>query len=247
MKDYTKNTHVKNYYENGRSEPRILVESPSQSDKNIEYSSTYVTSSIVEYEGNIPDGPEVELNIWHHSQTVQEPIKIVAGEYENIQSVSPTNTDDRSLEEAIADWVGDGFDPRSYKENKREFLSSTQDRREPYCTSLLTCSCGDRIVCDSVSEALGTKYSHDSEGCSLNTIWYFCGVITTDIRRTANSAYEASTVGVSNILNKIRGKDRPEPIYQVPIDDTPYSIALRDVGAYDITDHSGQKPVDYDE
>lgn len=248
MKDYTNNTHVKNYYENGRADPRVLIESPSGENDYIEYSSTLLTSSIVQYEGNIPDAEDIKLNVWHYSNSVQDPKQVVVGEYDTIQCLQPTNTDDKSLEERVAEWAGDEFDPRSYDKHKRAFLLNTKDEREPYCTTLTTCSCGDRKVCNSVSEAVGLKSEHQSSECSEYSIWYFCGVIDRDTRRMSKSAYEANIAGISEFINKIGlGTGSAEPLYKVPIDETPYSIALKDVGGYDTTDHVVGDPVSKDE
>lgn len=245
MKNYTHKTHIRNYYENGRSEPRILVESPTEDGDYIEYTSSLLTSAIMEYEGNIPDSDEIQLNVWHKSKDIQDPNAVIVGEYEDLGSVAPSNNDEISLQEKVKEWAGDDLNPQKYESIKSEFLLSTEEDRESYCTSLLTCSCGERRVCTSVSEAVGYQLKHKyEEDCEYSMIWYLCGIIDKETRRMANSAYEAKRMGLSSIItNFMKDNEEKEPIDTVPIDKTPFSIALKDVGAYQNTEHSLDTPV----
>lgn len=239
MDDYTRKTHVKNYFENGQSEPRVLLESPTKDGDHIEYSSTLVSSSVVQYNGLIPDAVDIDIQVWHASSSIDKPINYVPSEYERISSVVRTKTSQDSLEDVVREWSDRKVDKGNYKAERARFLKSTADEHHGYCSSLLTCRCGERKVFESVSNAVGHRDTdHRGEGHDA-MIWFYCGVIDEDVREKSYSIYEAARSRNSSVLQKIRrSNDGEDPINLVPIHHTPLSVALQETGAYNITEHN---------
>lgn len=240
MRNYVESTHIKNYYENGRVEPWILVESPTEKSY-INYASSYISSAVCKYDGTIPDSRETELFVWHLSNSVETPIDLIPTEYEKIDFIDDSiRGGDRKLSEQVKNW--DGYESNEdYKKNRAKFFVNTQDEIQPFCSTLLTCECGYRQTFPSVSMAIGKKYlHHEKSECSDANIWYLCGMITPSIREKSLKKYEGFVArGGLNILKIIdpRNKDK-KPINKVPIHNTPFSIALQDIGAYNISEYS---------
>lgn len=247
MREYVKNTHNCLFYENGKSEPHILVESV-EDDDFICYCSDKISSTIVNYDGEIPSSKDRKktirgdnLLVWHLSEDVEKPLGVVVREYPSIESYTDYVDGETSIKDAVSDWSDKkDISKEKYEERRSKFLSETTGRQHPYCSCLLTCNCGVREVFQSVSEALGNRYQHSKEGafssCQNTKLWYLCGRIDDDIREESYADYEASRTDILSLLSNIYGKYK-EPISEVPILYTPYSIALQKVGAYDVRNH----------
>ena len=239
MEDYTRKTHIRNYFENGRKEPRVLLESPTGDGDFIEYSSTLISSAVAEYSGLIPDSMNIEIRVWHASSSIDDPINYVPSEYESINSIVKTKTNEDSLEEKVKEWSNSKVDQGNYKQERGRFLSNVKDSRGSYCSTLLTCSCGKRQLLDSVSEAIGYRDTEHVDDNHNTMIWFYCGTIDKSIREKSYSIYEGARSKGTSLIQKIRGTDdEKDPIDQVPIHYTPLSVALQEVGAYDITEHN---------
>lgn len=239
MDDYTRKTHIKNYFENGRKEPRILLESPTEEGDFIEYSSTLISSSIVEYNGLIPDSMDIEIQVWHASSTIDDPVNYVPSEYESINSIVKTKTNENSLEEKVKEWSDSKVDKGNYQQERGRFLKNVENNRGSYCSTLLTCSCGTRKVMDSVSQAIGQRDTDHIDNNHNPMIWFYCGTIDKQTREKSYSVYEGARSRSTSIIQKIRGSDdEKDPIDLVPIHYTPLSVALQEVGAYEVTEHS---------
>lgn len=238
MDDYTRNTHVKNYFENGRNEPRVLLESPTEDEDFIEYSSTLISSTIVQYNGLIPDSMDIEIQVWHASSSIDDPVNYIPLEYERIGSVVRTKASEDSLESTVKEWSDKKVDEGNYVAERGRFLKSTTDEQDGSCSCLLTCTCGERKALNSVSEAVGYRDS-DHTGSGHNPmIWFYCGTINRSVRENAYSTYEGARSRTTSMIQKILLKDdHKDPIDTVPIRYTPLSVALQEVGGYDINQH----------
>lgn len=238
MKDYTEKTHIKNYFENGQNEPRVLLESPTEDEDFIEYSSTLISSSIVKYNGLIPDSTYIDIQVWHASSSINDPINYVPSEYKSINSIVRTKTDNNSLEEKVREWSDLKVDEDNYQKERGRFLKNVEIDGGSYCSTLLTCSCGTRKVMDSVSKGIGIRDTDHIDNDHNPIVWFFCGTIDKQTREKAYSVYEGAKSKSNSIIQKIRGSNSDkDPIDLVPIHYTPLSVALQEVGAYEVTEH----------
>lgn len=239
MRKSTEITHARDYYENGRIEPTILVEC-IEGDSYISFICDTISSGIVNFDGHIPHSEQSpkyqtikDLYVWQLSDSIEDPMDIIVREYNTIDVKTEYVDGETGIRDRLKEWYGGAFTDEQYTNILSNFLVETEDERDGYCSSLVTCSCGTREVYDSVSLAVANKNNNHND-CENTDIWYFCGLIDKEVKKLSYSHYESSR---SQFL-KILKKNKNDPIYTVPIHKTPLSIALQDVGAYSIENHN---------
>lgn len=228
----THKIHNKNQF---TSEPTVLLESREDKDY-VEYGLNPISTSISTQQGLIPESKN-DIMVWHLSSYIQEPKEYILHEYPSIQTTIETKDDQVSIQQAVRGWSDSTVNSANYEEERAEYLEATNNNQEPYCTSLLTCSCGYREPFNSVSLAISERdqnhMNHESR------VWLYSGRITDDVVETSMKKYHVILQENKTILSRIlnRSDDRP-PIYKVPIYSTPLSLALQEIDAYDTSDHS---------
>lgn len=233
----TKHTHKQRHYENGKTNPFILVES-EEDGEFIEYASGHITKCIYSYNGEIPSG-DSNLEVWHHESSTEKAENMVIREYESIHTKTSYVSGEVGVEERILEFSnlesrtrGDKWD----RARKNFFLDDLEEINK-YCSTLLTCNCGHRCTYDSVSESLGHKISHSLDGHSPH-IWYYCGQIDNKTKRESYIQYESSESVIKRISRLFNLSQERTPIMSVPIHMTPFSIALSRVGGYGTKSYS---------
>jgi hypothetical protein len=243
MHKYTEKSHLKNHYENGRQEPWVLLESFTEDGKFIEYTSNYISAAISEYDGYIPDAENIKILVWHSSESIEDPTNYLPIEISEVETITRTKDDQVALEDEVRKWSKDDISSSNYSTKRAEFILNNIDRITPYCTCLLTCTCGERTVFKSVSEAFANQELEHKNSDHNSLIWYYCGNINEEIRSSAHSVYEGSKSNYTGILDRIRNKRiNKDPIHIVPIHYTPLSVALQEIDAYKVTEHSTEQP-----
>jgi hypothetical protein len=243
MNKYTKKSHLKNHYENGRQEPWVLLESFTKDGKFIEYTSNYISAAVNEYDGNIPDAKDIPVLVWHSSESVQDPVNYLPREIPEVETTTLTKDEQTALEDKVKEWSDENVNSSNYTNKRSEFIIENTENITPYCTSLLTCTCGKRKVFESVSEAFAYQQLDHLDNEHESLLWYYCGSIDKDTREYSRSVYEGSKADHTGLLDKIMNrKANKEPIRLVPIHETPLSIALQEIEAYKVTSYSTEEP-----